>query len=108
VTVGRISSCLVSWIIVAGSAAAIPQDSAPPKKMDAFFAGSVAEFTSERIVVSRVVSGKTEKRTFRIMADTKVEGKLRVKVRVTVRYTSDEDDEDMATLIVVRASQPKK
>jgi len=95
-------------MIVVGSAGAIQQDSAPPKKMDAFFAGSVAEFTSEKIVVSRVVSGKTEKRTFRITADSKVEGKLRVKVRVTVRYTPDEDDQDVATLIVVRTSQPKK
>jgi hypothetical protein len=94
-------------MIVAGSAIATQQDSAPPKKPDAFFAGSVAESTNEKIVVSRVVSGKTEKRTFRITPETKVEGKLRSEVRVTVRYTSDEDDNDVATLIVVRPAQPK-
>ena len=49
-----------------------------------------------------------EKRTFRVTPDTKVEGKLRMKVRVTVRYTSGDDEEDVATLIVVRTSQPKK
>ena len=92
-------------MILAGIAVATQQDSAPPKKPDAFFAGSVAESTAEKIVVSRVVSGKTERRTFRITPDTKVEGKLRVKVRVTVRYTSDEDEQDVATLIVVRTSQ---
>jgi len=95
-------------MIVVGIAVAVPQDSSPPKKVDAFFAGSVAETTAERIVVSRVVSGKMEKRTFRVTPDTKVEGKLRMKVRVTVRYTSGDDEEDVATLIVVRTSQPKK
>jgi len=93
-----------------GTTVAMQQDPAPaaPKKPDAFFAGSVAESTAETIVVSRVVSGKAEKRTFRITPDTKVEGKLRIKVRVTVQYTSDEDERDVATLIVVRMSQPKK
>ena len=95
-------------MIAAGIAVAAQQDSSPPKKVDAFFAGSVAETTAERIVVSRVVSGKMEKRTFRVTPDTKIEGKLRVKVRVTVRYTTDDDEEDVAMLIVVRASQPKK
>jgi hypothetical protein len=95
-------------MILSGIAAAMQQDSAPPKKPDAFFAGSVAETTAEKIVVSRVVSGKTERRAFRITPDTKVEGKLRMKVRVTVRYTSDDEDQDVATLIVVRTSQFRK
>jgi len=96
-------------MIVIGSAAAAQQDSPPPpKRPEAFFAGSVTESTAEKIVVSRVVSGKAEKRTFRITPDTKVEGKMRTRVRVTVRYTPDEDDGDVATLIVVRAAEPKK
>jgi hypothetical protein len=108
VTAGRISSCLVSWMMLVGTAVATQQDSSPPKKVDAFFAGSVAETTAERIVVSRVVSGKMEKRTFRVTPDTKVEGKLRMKVRVTVRYTTGDDEEDVATLIVVRSSALRK
>lgn len=95
-------------MIVGGSVVAGQQDSVPPRKPDAFFAGSIAESTAERIVVSRKVSGKTEKRTFRVTPDTKVEGKLRMKVRVTVQYTSGDDDEDVATLIVIRPPQPKK
>jgi hypothetical protein len=57
-------------------------------------------------VVSRAVLGKTEKREFKLTADTKVEGKLRTKVRVTVRYESGESG-DTATLIVVRQADSK-
>jgi hypothetical protein len=53
------------------------------------------------------VSGRTENRTFRITPDTKVEGKLKVKVRVTVRYVGD-DAGETAMLIVVRTSTFKK
>jgi hypothetical protein len=109
VTAGRISSCLLSWMIAVATAAAMQQDSVPPKKPDAFFAGSVAESSAERIVISRTVSGRTEKRTFKVTPETKVEGKLRAKVRVTVRYTAGDDNEDdVATLIVVRTAQSKK
>jgi hypothetical protein len=81
------------------------------KKADAFFAGTVAQSTSETITVSRTVRGKAESRTFNVTPQTKIEGKLAAKVRVTVRYITDDDD-DTATLIVVRgfprASKQKK
>jgi len=77
------------------------------KKVDAFFAGIVTVYDPEQITISRAVLGKTEKRSFRLTSETRVEGKLRVRVRVTVRYITDEDG-DTATLIVVRASQTKK
>jgi len=83
------------------------QDAAQQKKPDTFFAGIVTECTPERISVSRSVSGKQEKRTFRITTSTKVEGKLQTKVRVTVQYTNDEDG-NTATRIVVRNTPPKK
>lgn len=79
----------------------LAQDGAP-KKEDTFFAGTVASWDAQKIVVSRSVAAKTEQRTFRMTPETKVEGKLRAKVRVTVRYTTDESG-DVATLIVVRA-----
>ena len=47
--------------------------------------------------MSRELSGKTENRNFRITRDTKVEGKLKMKVRVTVRYVTD-DTGDTAML----------
>jgi len=97
------------------SAAAVPlqaDETATTKTADAFFAGTVTELTSETIVVGRTVRGKAESRTFQRTAQTKTEGKLAAKVRVTVRYISD-DDGDTATLIVVRgaakqAKQKKK
>jgi hypothetical protein len=75
------------------------------KTADTFFAGTVAQFTSETILVGRTVRGKAESRTFSLTPHTKVEGKLALKVRVTVRYITD-DDGDTATLIVVRGAAP--
>jgi hypothetical protein len=66
----------------------------------------VIEFTTEKITVSRIVLGKTEKRVFRITPDTKCEGKLKARVRVTVRYVAAEDGET-AELIIVRSQQKK-
>ena len=104
-TVGRILSSLSLWLVLVGIAPAQESDA---KKPDTFFAGTVLEWTSGTITVSRVVLGKkTEKRSFRITPDTKVEGKMRTKVRVTVRYIAD-DDGDTATLIVVRAATDQK
>jgi hypothetical protein len=80
---------------------------AQAQKTDTFFAGTVAEIRDDAIVISRTVRGKMENRTFQLTPDTKVEGRLRARVRVTVRYVAA-DDGDTATLIVVRASQPVK
>ena len=77
------------------------------KKVDAFFAGTVVESSEERITVTRTVLGKPEIRSFVMTPETKVEGRLRAKVRVTVRYVSD-DDGDTATMIIVRSAAKKK
>ena len=58
-----------------------------------------------RITVSRSILGKpAEKATFLIKADTKVEGNLRMRARVTVGYVVS-DEGNVARLIVVRTSQ---
>ena len=91
------------------SAAAKPltaDETATSKAPDAFFAGTVTALTSDTVVVGRTVRGKAESRTFQRTSQTKVDGKLAIKVRVTVRYISD-DDEDTATLIVVRGFTSK-
>ena len=99
---------LLLCIVLAGTGVqAAPQETSPQQPVDTFFAGTVLDTTTEKITVSRVVQGKTEKREFRVTPDTKVEGKLRVHVRVTVRYIADEEG-DKATLIVVRAAQTKQ
>jgi hypothetical protein len=76
-------------------------ETAAGKTPDTFFAGTVAQSTSETITVARTVRGKAESRTFNLTPQTKIEGKLVPRVRVTVRYVAD-DDGDTATLIVVR------
>lgn len=103
------ASLMMSMIMSTGLAAAGQEPPPPPapKQADTFFAGSVTELTPEKISVSRKLSGKTENRSFRITPDTKVEGKLKMRVRVTVRYVTDEAG-DTAMLIVVRTSQQKK
>lgn len=95
------------WAGLSGFTARAGQESTEQKKHDTFFAGEVTDWTVAKITVSRVVLGKTENRTFRITPDTKIEGRLHTKVRVTVRYVSDEKG-DKATLIVVRTAQTKK
>lgn len=74
-------------------------------KYDQTFSGPIVEVTLTEITVSRSILGKpAEKRTFAIKPDTRIEGKLRVRVKVTVGYVTS-DDGDVARLIVVRSSQ---
>jgi hypothetical protein len=76
-------------------------------KYDQTFSGPIVEVNATKITVSRSILGKpAEKRTFWIKPDTRIEGKLRVRVRVTVGYVSS-DDGDVARLIVVRTA-PKQ
>jgi hypothetical protein len=77
-------------------------DDSSTAKAETFFAGTVTEWTAEKMTVGRTVRGKAESRTFSLTPETKVEGALAVKERVTVRYFTD-DDGDTAILIVVRA-----
>ena len=84
------------------------QDNAPSEQpRSEFFSGVVTTLADDRITVFKTVLGKSsETRTFLITPETRVEGKLRVKVRVTVRYTRQEDG-DRALHIIVRSSQKK-
>src|SRR5260221_11155673 len=83
------------------------ENGATAKKADAFFAGSVVATTSEKLTVSRTVLGKNETRSFAVTSETKVEGRLIARARVTVRYTTD-DSGDTAVLIVVRGAAPPR
>jgi hypothetical protein len=77
---------------------------AEPKYSDTF-SGPIVELTAAKITVSRSILGKpAEKRTFWIKSDTRVEGKLRVKAKVTIGFVTT-DDGDVARLIVVRTTQ---
>jgi hypothetical protein len=82
-----------------------PGNSQNEPKYDQTFSGPIVEVTATRITVSRSILGKpAEKRTFSIKSDTRIEGKLRVRVKVTVGYVTG-DDGDVARLVVVRTSQ---
>ena len=93
--------------LMAGAAATqlVADETGTAKTADTFFAGTVSQSSAETIVVGRTVRGKAESRTFNLTPQTKIEGKLALRVRVTVRYITD-DDGDTATLIVVRGSAP--
>ena len=66
------------------------------------FAGDIVNLSAAKVTVARSILGKpTEQRAFWIKPETKVEGKLKMKVKVTVGWVPSEDG-DIAVLIVVR------
>jgi hypothetical protein len=74
---------------------------------DDTFSGPVVELSATKITVSRSILGKpAEKHTFLIKSDTRIEGRLRVRAKVTVGFVTD-DAGDIARLIVVRTTTSK-
>jgi hypothetical protein len=85
-----------------------PETSKTEPKYDDTFSGSIIELTTSKITVSRSILGKpAEKRVFLITSDTRIEGKLHVKLKVTIGFVTS-DDGDVARLIVVRQKPPDK
>ncbi len=78
-----------------------PEPSKAEPQYEDTFSGPIVEFSSEKITVSRTILGKPEQHSFWIKSDTKIEGKLKVKAKVTVGFVSS-DNGDIARLIVVR------
>ncbi len=101
----RTTALLIGLVAGAVATPLVGDETNSSKAADTFFAGTVSQFTSETIIVGRTVRGKAESRTFTLTPHTKIDGKLALKVRVTVRYFTD-DDGDTATLIVVRGAAP--
>jgi hypothetical protein len=86
------------------------QEEPPGKTQPAYedtFAGPIVELSATKVTVSRNVLGKTEKRTFLIKTDTRIEGKLKVKEKVTVGFLTT-DEGDIARLIVAHPDDRKK
>jgi hypothetical protein len=84
-----------------------PQEEPEPVSYE-FFSGTVAEIQQSRLTVVRTVPGKPpEKHTFILKPDTRVEGKLRTRSRVTVGYISTEEG-DIALRVVVRQNLPRR
>ena len=82
------------------------QDPAPLKKAEPAndkFSGTVTELNPDSVTVVRAVPAKDAvTRRFALDAQTKVEGKLRAKARVTVQYQTNEDGQFRAIHIIVR------
>ena len=77
-------------------------------KYDQTYSGTVVELTESKLTVSRSILGKpAEKHSFAIQTDTRIEGKLRVKLKVTVGYITTPDG-DVARLIVARPQRTQK
>ncbi len=75
-------------------------------KYDETFSGPIVEVSATKITVSRSILGKpAEKRTFLIKSDTRIEGKLRVRAKVTVGFVTTDEGDDIARLVVVRPAQ---
>jgi hypothetical protein len=99
--------CVVLLGVGGGIAAQTPSTPAPAPKKAApsadIFSGTVTKLTDESVTVVRKVAGhEAVTREFTRGASTKVEGKLREKVRVTVRYKAGGDGGFVAIYIIVR------
>lgn len=80
---------------------------APPDDQNNYFTGTLVENAPDHLKVSRNQRGKPDARVFHVNAQTKVEGRLRLKQRVAVRYISGEDG-DTAILVIVRPSKKQR
>ena len=67
------------------------------------FSGTVTQLNLESVTVVRTVPARDAvTRKFLLDAQTKVEGKLRVKARVTVQYQVEDEGQFRALHIIVR------
>jgi len=71
---------------------------------DEIYSGTVTASSADSLAVLRKVSGRPdETRTFLIDKDTKIEGKLKVSARVTVRFSTAADGALHALRVIIRA-----
>lgn len=74
-----------------------------PKPSPAFFSGFVDSYETGRITVRRSSLGtKEEFRSFTVTPETRVEGRIRPKSRVTVRFVAYDEEDRVALSILVR------
>src|SRR5260370_6496019 len=103
--------CLtIVWVSLAQNQPAPQVQEQPPAQQstDQYFSGTVVSYAGEKVTVARTAPGaNSSSRDFTITRETEIEGKLRVKVRVTVQYVV-KDDEDYVIHIIVRNQPPKK
>ncbi len=90
--------------MIASAAQRTPQEAPAPKTTQPasqFFSGTVTALSAESITVVRRGFGKDSvTRTFVVDKATKIEGRPRVKAKVTVRYAAIETGERAVHIIV--------
>jgi hypothetical protein len=86
----------------------VPETPPAEQPVEEYFSGTVIAYVGESITVARTVMGKNSaSRRFVVTSETQIEGKLKVKCRVTVQYVTKEEV-DRALHIIVRTPGPKK
>lgn len=81
------------------------QETPQTESEETYFSGTIVQYERSKVTVSRTVLGKASSlRTFLLTPRTRIEGRLRLKARVTVQYVSSPDG-DQATHIIVRSDK---
>jgi len=98
---------ILSFGALASAQETPPPQNPPPQKKAApandIFSGTVSELTADSVtVIRRTPARDAGASRFRLDSQTKVEGNLRLKASVTVRYQTDEDGQLHALHIIVR------
>jgi hypothetical protein len=96
---------LISILLLTALAFAQDSNPAPVQPKPQVFSGFVTDFTSAALSVSRKnASGKEMvHKSFIMDTQTKVEGKIKLKARVTVQFTIDGEN-NRAVRVIVRGS----
>ena len=107
--VRRLDLVFIVLVLAAGIGAAEDPKSPPVSPQpDRYFSGTVIAQAPESLTVSRTVLGRNEvSRSFVINPHTVIEGELKERSRVTVRYVTREDVHQ-ASHIIVRNPPPKR
>jgi hypothetical protein len=80
-----------------------PKGQAVKEEAPVFFSGTVTQISPSSLTVNRKGTGSDiATKTFAMARETKVEGKLRLKVKVTVRFEVDDEGNAKAVHIIVR------
>ena len=78
------------------------QEPKPAHSQETFFSGNVVTVDTDKVTVARrTLTLSWVTKTFRLDSDTKIEGNLKPKARVTVKFEKTEDG-DRAIHIIVR------
>ena len=79
-----------------------PQEQKTARPQETFFSGNVVSFDAEKVTVTRrTLTLSWVTKTFLLDSNTKIEGTLKAKARVTVKFEKS-DGGDRATHIIVR------